>query len=108
MHVRRTMIATPDGWPSSGIPTRRSEDRVLGGDLGGRSLRGVDIQSGYGDEHRTPVELQLPDALLDVGQGPVRETLGRLTIIRARVPAPAQLLDRGDIDHAVVQVVLQP
>ena len=55
----------------------------------------------------TPIELQLADGFVDVGQCPVGEPFGRLAVVDARVPAPAEFLDRADIDHPVVQKRVQ-
>src|SRR2546430_16176828 len=49
---------------------------------------------------------QLGHALSDVLEGPVSGGLLGGSRERIRVPAPAQLLDGGDIDRAVVEVVL--
>ena len=44
---------------------------------------------------------------MDVGQRAVGEALLGLAEVDARVPAPAQLLDGADVDHPVVQEVVE-
>src|ERR1700739_5113801 len=46
-----------------------------------------------GHECGPPVELQFADGFVDIGQRPVGEALDRLTVVNARVPAPAELFD---------------
>ncbi len=70
------------------------------GDLAGRRSR-------WRDERGAPVVLELADRFLDVGQRAVREALLRLAVVDPRIPAPAQLLDRADVDHPVVQEVVE-
>src|SRR3954454_5530961 len=51
-----------------------------------------------------PVVAELLDALPDVGESPMVAALHRRVEVRPGVPAPAELLDRGDVDDPVVQV----
>src|SRR3954447_437838 len=76
---------------------------VLDGQCPGR----LGVRSGRRHEHRGPVEAQLLDALLDVGQGTVVAGLRRRVEVGAWVPAAGQLLDRGHVHDPVVQERLQ-
>src|SRR5262249_38072458 len=65
----------------------RSADRSARVHLGRDRPGGVDVGAGRRHEDRAPVVLELPDALLDVGEGAVGEPLLRLAEVAARVPA---------------------
>src|SRR4051812_8080504 len=92
----RTIIATPAAGPSTGLPARSGDGRLK---LGGDRLGGLHVRARERHEDRTPVVLQLSDALPDVGERAVGEALRRLAEIHPRIPPAAQLLDRGDVDH---------
>src|SRR6266536_1079010 len=77
----------------AGVAARGGYPRP-GDDLLGRSLCLLAGRSRHGHEDGTPVVLQLPDALPDVGQRTVRQALPWLGEVDPGVPAPAQLLDR--------------
>ncbi|MPM31659.1 hypothetical protein SDC9_78216 [bioreactor metagenome] len=70
-------------------------------------LQGGGVGSGLVDEDGLAVVAQLLDGLLDVGECAVVPVLGRGVVVGLRVPPPRQLLDRGDVDVAVVDVRLQ-
>ncbi len=76
---------------------------MLGGDL----LRGRGVRAGRCHEDGLAVVAQLLDALLDVGESAVVAALGGRGEVGPRVPATGELLDRGDVDVAVVQVALE-
>src|ERR1700712_240936 len=109
------MSALPEGSAASSILTARvvcgriNWLRVAGGrpqlgrdgsDVAGRGAWGV-------HESGAAVVLQFADGLVDVGERAVREALLGLAEVDAGIPATAQLLDRADVDHAVVQEVVQ-
>ena len=73
---------------------------------GGRGglLRG---RSGLRHEDRRAVVAELLDGLADVGERPVAAALLGRVEVDAGVPPARQLLDRGDVDHPVVQPVVQ-
>ena len=54
-----------------------------------------------------PIVPEFLDGFVNVGQRAVRESLVRLSEIDSRVPAAAQFLDRADVDHAVVQELVE-
>src|SRR3954469_3500614 len=56
------------------------------------------------DEKGASVVLQFGHTVANVRQGPVQETLLRLALIDPWVPALRELLDRGHVDHPVVQM----
>src|SRR5438270_7082910 len=58
-------------------------------------------------EHRGAVVAQFGHALADVAQRPVGTRLHRSAGERLRIPAPAQLLNRRDVDRPVVEVVFE-
>ena len=62
---------------------------------------------GAGTNSACPVVLELLDALDDVGQRPVAARFSGGGEVHPRVPAAGQLLDRGHVDHPVVQVVVE-
>src|SRR5687768_61679 len=57
-------------------------------------------------EHVLAVPAELLDRLADVVEGPVGGRLAGRRFQRPRVPPPGELLDGGDVDRAVVQVLL--
>ncbi|WRL65278.1 hypothetical protein U6N30_06370 [Blastococcus brunescens] len=91
-----------------GVGVAGGEDLGEGADdLLGRALRLVAAGAGCRHEQRPPVVGQLADRLDDVGQGAVGEALRRLGEVDPGEPATGQLLDGGDVDHPVVQVVVE-
>src|SRR4029077_21044709 len=121
-----TNCATPTIAPAASLPgwMKHSGTRSLGrigfGRLRGRGFlvvlpgadgvargdlpRGHRVRAGRRHEHRLAVVAQLLDALPDVRERAVPAMLGRAGEVRARVPAPRQFLDAGDVHHAVVEV----
>src|SRR5690242_15435238 len=95
---RWTIIPTYPARPATG--SARPSDLQVRGD----GLRRVHVRTGLRHEDRTAVVLQLADALPDVRERAVRQPLRRLSEVDPRIPPPAELLDRRDIDHAIVQV----
>src|SRR5882757_2993252 len=83
------------------LPGRTVLQRIRGRP---RLVRG---RSGRRHEQRAAVVGKLADALSDVLAGTVREPLLRLRLVDARVPPLGQLLDGGDVDHPVVQVLVE-
>ena len=80
-----------------------------GGQEPGRDLaRGGGVGPRHRNENGFPVVPELGDALLDVGQRPVAADLGRAREVSARIPAPGQFLDARDVDHPVVQELIEP
>src|SRR5206468_12379224 len=57
-------------------------------------------------EHRTAIVLELGQRLPDVVHGPVSAHLLRSGTQHFGIPAAGQLLDGGNIDRAVVQVIV--
>src|SRR4029453_7617126 len=82
---------------------RTGSVRVDGEHLRGGLLSLLAGRPGQRYEHRAAVVAQLPDALLDIRERAVGQALLRLGEVAPRIPAPAQLLDRGHVDHPVVQ-----
>jgi len=82
---------------------------LAGGQEPGRDLaRGGGVGPWHRDENGFPVVPELGDALLDVRQRPVAADLGRAREVGARIPAPGQFLDARDVDHPVVQELIEP
>src|SRR5205085_8755499 len=67
---------------------------------------GCAVRARQWDEQRLAVVLQFLDAVDDVGECAMAAVLDRRVVVHARVPAPGELLDRGHVDQAVVQVAV--
>src|SRR5690606_19675999 len=98
IYRRFRWISVADGLAAGRSGVRSRSD---GGRLRGQRRRGAG-----GDEQPLAVEPQLVDALADVVEGAVGGGLAGQGRERPRVPAPGELLDGGDVDGAVVEVLL--
>src|SRR4051794_34121919 len=99
-----------NGRAPSLVRCRRVDVRVLGSRLTARAgtkpsrdfARLVTARTGLRHEDRLPVIAQLLNAFSDVGKGAMAAVLLGRGEVGAGIPAASQLLDRRDVDHAVM------